>query len=173
MIRTLALRGVRLGGGATSRVAAVVRTSRTQKTPRPDSPGSARTSKAKLHRLCAGGLCAFGANCGRVFAWLQAAGGAAVGLAAGSVAHASEEEHGLAPANYPWSHEGPMSSFDAAGCANALAPNAAKPPSHAHARPGRLGRGCAKRAVQGRRHPQTRGRARQRRPPKLRQASCR
>ena len=50
---------------------------------------------------------------------MQAAGGAAVGLAAGSVAHASEEEHGLAPANYPWSHEGPMSSFDAAGCANA------------------------------------------------------
>ena len=62
---------------------------------------------------------------------MQAAGGAAVGLAAGSVAHASEEEHGLAPANYPWSHEGPMSSFDAAGCANAPAPNAAKPPSHA------------------------------------------
>ena len=78
---------------------------------------------------------------------MQAAGGAAVGLAAGSVAHASEEEHGLAPANYPWSHEGPMSSFDAAGCANAPGPNAAKPPSHA--RSSRFGRGCAKRAVQG------------------------
>ena len=125
------------------------------KRPRAQTPPR-RRARAKQNSIgFAGGLCAFGANRGRVFAWLQAAGGAAVGLAAGSVAHASEEEHGLAPANYPWSHEGPMSTFDATGCANAPAPNAAKPPSHA--RPSRFWRGCAKRAVQGRRHPQTRG----------------
>jgi len=59
---------------------------------------------------------------------LQAAGGAAVGLAAGSVAHASEEEHGLAPANYPWSHEGMLSSFDHAGCAKCLCPRCGEAP---------------------------------------------
>jgi hypothetical protein len=32
---------------------------------------------------------------------------------ASGVVYASEEEHGLAPANYPWSHEGPFSCFDA------------------------------------------------------------
>lgn len=42
-----------------------------------------------------------------------AAGGAVIGTVVGGVAHSSEEEHGLAPANYPWSHEGFLSSFDA------------------------------------------------------------
>ena len=74
---------------------------------------------------------------------MQAAGGAAVGLAAGSVAHASEEEHGLAPANYPWSHEGPMSSFDAAGCANAPA-QCGQAALRTHASPGRFERGVRK-----------------------------
>ena len=58
---------------------------------------------------------------GHTYDWLracalgvvQAAGSAVVGTVAGGVAHSSEEEHGLAPANYPWSHEGFMSSFDA------------------------------------------------------------
>lgn len=48
-----------------------------------------------------------------VFLVGQAAGGAVVGAVIGGVAHSSEEEHGLGPANYPWSHEGMMSSFDA------------------------------------------------------------
>ena len=47
---------------------------------------------------------------------MQAAGGAVVGAVVGSVAHSSEEEHGLAPANYPWSHEGMLNSFDASSC---------------------------------------------------------
>lgn len=44
-----------------------------------------------------------------------ASGTGVVGGLVGSAAFASEEEHGLAPANYPWSNEGMMSSFDAAG----------------------------------------------------------
>lgn len=69
---------------------------------RPSHPGEC--SRLLSDSVC--GVCVCG---GRA----QAAGGAVVGAVAGGVAHSSEEEHGLAPANYPWSNEGFMSSFDA------------------------------------------------------------
>ena len=70
------------------------------------SPGARR---ARIHlRRMSPWLTAIG-----VFLVGQAAGGAVVGAVIGGVAHSSEEEHGLGPANYPWSHEGMMSSFDA------------------------------------------------------------
>lgn len=42
-------------------------------------------------------------------AGVVAAGAAAVG---GSVAYANEEDHGIPPANYPWTHDGMIGSFD-------------------------------------------------------------